>query len=176
MHRVWRHDVALCTLQPTHSPELPRSVHGGIIENTSMLCCTWRQWRYVRWALRVNLAHFLDVYNPKIVCTGTFTWIIFINNLCLLKEENTPIHGGVHSWPIAMNTNSFPEIVNFLGLWAVVSDRSFTRWVPLIMGYVYCLCFQDKIRIYLEQTWRHSTNMTLDCSHLIWLRFEFFDQ
>jgi hypothetical protein len=28
-----------------------------------------------RWALRVNLAHFLDVYNPKIVNTGTFTWI-----------------------------------------------------------------------------------------------------
>jgi hypothetical protein len=30
-----------------------------------------------------------------------------LSNLCLLKEENTPI---------AMNTSSFPEIVNFLGV------------------------------------------------------------
>jgi hypothetical protein len=30
-----------------------------------------------------------------------------LNNLCLLKEEMTPV---------AMRTNSFPEIVNFLGV------------------------------------------------------------
>jgi hypothetical protein len=37
-----------------------------------------------------------------------------------------------------MNTNLFPEIVNFLCVWAVVSGiRSFTRCGPLIMCYVY---------------------------------------
>jgi hypothetical protein len=36
------------------------------------LCWTWC---YVCWALRVNLALFLDVYNPKIVIPGTFMWI-----------------------------------------------------------------------------------------------------
>jgi hypothetical protein len=48
--------MMLLHTQPTHSPELPRSVG-----------CD------VRWALRVNLAHLLDVYNTKIVYTGTFT-------------------------------------------------------------------------------------------------------
>jgi hypothetical protein len=37
-----------------------------------------------------------------------------LNNLCLLKEENMPV---------ARNTNSFPEIVNFLGVWAVVNGN-----------------------------------------------------
>jgi hypothetical protein len=36
-----------------------------------------------------------------------YSLIPTLNNLSLLKEENTPI---------AMNTNSFPEIVNFLGV------------------------------------------------------------
>jgi hypothetical protein len=58
-------------------------------------------------SLRVNLAHFLDVYNPKIVEYWEFHVNLSLSNLCLLKEENTPI---------AMNTNSFPEIVNFLGV------------------------------------------------------------
>jgi hypothetical protein len=53
-----------------------------------------------------------------------------------LKREFVP--------PIAMNTNSFPEIVNFLGVLAVVSGipYSFTRCGPLIMGYV-CTCRSD---------------------------------
>jgi hypothetical protein len=74
---------------PTHSPELPRFIG-----------------RDVRWALRVNLSHFLDVCNPKIVYWD-FHVNLSLNNLCLLKEEKTPI---------AMSTNSFPEIVNFLGV------------------------------------------------------------
>jgi hypothetical protein len=48
--------MTLLHAQPTHSPELPRSVG-----------------RDVRWALRVDLAHFLDVYNQKIVYIVTFT-------------------------------------------------------------------------------------------------------
>jgi hypothetical protein len=58
---VWRCDVASCT---THT-----------FTGVASLCWTWRQWRNVRWALRVNLDHFLDVYNPKIVYTVTFTCI-----------------------------------------------------------------------------------------------------
>jgi hypothetical protein len=33
------------------------------------LCWRWRQRRYVRWALLVNLAHFLDVYNQLGIST-----------------------------------------------------------------------------------------------------------
>jgi hypothetical protein len=40
-----------------------------------------------------------------------------------------------------MSTNSFPEIVNFLRVravaWYTKMYHSFTRRVPLIMGYVY---------------------------------------
>jgi hypothetical protein len=43
----------------------------------------------------------LDIYNPKIVITGT------LKKIRLLKEENTSI---------AMNTNSFPQIINFIGV------------------------------------------------------------
>jgi hypothetical protein len=57
------------------------------------LCWTWRQSKdSIYWDFHVNLS---------------------LNNLCLLKEEKTPV---------AMSTNSFPETVNFLGVWAVVSD------------------------------------------------------
>jgi hypothetical protein len=54
---VWRYDVASCT---AHT-----------FTGVASLCRTWRQWRYNRWALRVNLAQFLDVHNPKIVYTFT---------------------------------------------------------------------------------------------------------
>jgi hypothetical protein len=108
---VWRYDVASCT---AHT-----------FTGVASLCWMWRQWRYGRWALRVNLAHFLDVYSPKIVYTRTFTWIYLLNNLCLLKEEKTPV---------AMSTNSSISLVSDL-LFLVY--HCFTRRVPLIMGYVY---------------------------------------
>jgi hypothetical protein len=54
---VGRYDVASCT---AHT-----------FTGVASLCWMWRQWRYIRWVLQVNLAHFLDVYNPKIV----YTWI-----------------------------------------------------------------------------------------------------
>jgi hypothetical protein len=63
---VWCYDVASCTCPHIHWSCL------ALLDVTSM---TLRQWRYVRWALRENLAKFLDVYNPKIVYTGIFTWI-----------------------------------------------------------------------------------------------------
>jgi hypothetical protein len=58
---VWRYDVA------------SRTAH--TFTGVASLCWTWRQWCHIRWMLRVNLAHFLDAYNPKIVYNGTFTWI-----------------------------------------------------------------------------------------------------
>jgi hypothetical protein len=60
----------------------------------------------------VNLALFLDVYNPKISDSWSFHVDLSLKELCLLKEENTPI---------AMSTNSFPQIVNLISVGAVVS-------------------------------------------------------
>jgi hypothetical protein len=63
---------------------------------------------------RVNLALFLDVYTPK--AHPKNSWNFHVNltliELCLLKEENTPI---------AMSTNSFPQIVNFISVGTVIS-------------------------------------------------------
>jgi hypothetical protein len=51
----------------------------------------------------VKLAHFLDVYNPKMVYRD-FHVNLSLNNLRLQKEEKTPV------------ANSFPKIVDFLGV------------------------------------------------------------
>jgi hypothetical protein len=55
----------------------------------------------------VNLAKFLDVYYPKITIYWDFQVNLFLDNSCLLKEEKTPV---------AISTNSFPKIVNFLSV------------------------------------------------------------
>jgi hypothetical protein len=88
---VWRYDVASCTAH----------TFTGVVS----LCWTWRQWRYIRWALyRWIWLTFWTFVIQRCYIYWYFHVNLSLNNLCLLKEENTPV---------AMNTNSFPEIVNF---------------------------------------------------------------
>jgi hypothetical protein len=89
--------MTLLHAQPTHSPEFPRFVGRDVNDVTS------------------GGRYGLDVYNPKIVIYYDFHVNLSSNNLCLLKEENTPIHA------IAMNTNSFPRDSQFPWFRAVVS-------------------------------------------------------
>jgi hypothetical protein len=78
--------TTLLHAQPTHSPELPRSVGRDVNDVTSGGRYGWMWLTFWTFIIQRWLPH-----------------EFILNNSYLLKEENTPI---------AMNTNSFPEIVN----------------------------------------------------------------
>jgi hypothetical protein len=69
----------------------------------------------------VNVAHFLDVYNPKIEYTGTSTCELIFKQI-MSTERREHAH---------CNEISLVSKLLFLVY------RSFTRCGPLIMGYVY---------------------------------------
>jgi hypothetical protein len=74
---------------------------------------------------------------------------LFLNNICLLKEEKTPI---------VMSTNSFPrESVSLVRELLFLEYHSFTRRVPLIMGSCFFLVSDDNIKFFDE----------LDCSQKV---------
>jgi hypothetical protein len=135
---TWWHYVHVQRMHAFPQAPGPRSVGRDI------------KWCYVRGALQMNLSLFLDLRNPKIVITATSTWELFSNVLCVLEDENKLV---------TMNTNSFPLLTSFLGVWAVLSGipYSLTWCGPLILGYVY----NTRILMVYVHLWPITSNWVL---------------